>query len=348
MDPFHQEIRFAIIGCGRIGKRHATSILNNGRCRLVALCDIVPKSELDIAAYQDIAFFCTLDELCNSGIGIDIIVIATPNGLHESQAIQALDRNLDVVIEKPMALTKAGCERIMLKALQKNRQIFCVMQNRYSPPSQWLKEILDKGLLGKIFIVQVNCFWNRDDQYYHRNTCKRGFQNWHGTKTLDGGTLYTQFSHFIDLLYWYFGDVTNLQTKFKDYKHSGSTDFEDSGLIIFDFVDGGIGNFNFSTAVWDKSMESSIIIIAEKGTVKIGGQYADKIEYCHIENYTNPAPGEFEPSSGYFSDFTGSATNHQHVYENIVQVLNGNSSITTTALEGMKVVEIIEKMYDVS
>ena len=108
-----------------------------------------------------------------------------------------------------------------------------------------LKEILDQGILGKIYMVQVNCFWNRDDRYYKPNPETGRPGGWHGTKDLDGGTLFTQFSHFIDLMYWYFGDITNINARLRDFKHQTTTDFEDSGFISFDFTEGGMGSLNY-------------------------------------------------------------------------------------------------------
>ena len=162
------------------------------------------------------------------------------------------------------------------------------MQNRYSPPSAWLKDMVDSGRLGRIHMVQVNCFWNRDDRYY-------GKIPWKGTLDLDGGTLFTQFSHFIDILYWLFGDIHGIQARFADFTHSHNTDFEDSGLVTFDFVQGGMGTLQFSTAVAETNFESSLTIVAEKGTVKVGGQYMNEVEYCRIEGYEMP---ELRPQSG--------------------------------------------------
>jgi predicted dehydrogenase len=218
------------------------------------------------------------------------------------------------------------------------------MQNRYSPPSVWLKEVLEQGVLGKIFMVQINCYWNRDDRYYKPDAKTGKPTTWHGTKELDGGTLFTQFSHFIDLMYWYFGDVTNINAKLNDFSHQKTTDFEDSGFVSFDFVDGGMGSLNYSTAVWDKNLESSITIIAENGSVKVGGQYMNEVEYCHIHDYTMPILAESNPPNDY-GQYKGSAANHHYIYENIVDVLSGKGNITTNALEGMKVVDIIERIY---
>jgi predicted dehydrogenase len=340
-----KKTKFAVIGCGHIGKRHASMILGNTNFELVALCDPKPKQELGIESYSSAQFFNSLDELLAANLELDAVAIASPNGFHEEQALKVLDKNLHIVVEKPMALTKAGCERIIFKALQKQKQVFCVMQNRYSPPSKWLKTILEEGRLGKIYMVQTNCYWNRDDRYYKPDPKTGRPTSWHGTKDLDGGTLFTQFSHFIDLMYWYFGDITNIQGKFNDFNHQKTTDFEDSGFISFDFVDGGMGSINYSTSIWNKNLESSITVIGEKGSVKVGGQYMNEVEYCHIKDYEMPELEASNPPNDY-GPYKGSAANHHYIYENIYNVISGNESITTNALEGMKVVDIIERIYD--
>lgn len=329
-------IRFAVIGCGHIGKRHAAMIANNQECELVALSDVACRDELAIENYS-VPFFSSVDELLESGISVDVLCIATPNGMHEEQALKGLRAGSHVVIEKPMALNKAGCERIIYEALHHHKQVFCVMQNRYSPPSVWLKDILRRKLLGNIFMVQINCYWNRDHRYY-----KQG--NWHGTKDLDGGTLFTQFSHFIDIMFWLFGDIENLSGKFRSFNHVGQTEFEDSGFVTFDFVNGGMGSLNYSTSVWNENLESSITIIGENGTVKVGGQYMNQVELCNIKDYTMPELPPANPPNDYGA-YKGSAANHHYIFENVVNVLKGRAPITTNALEGLKVVEIIEKIY---
>ncbi len=331
------KITFAVIGCGHIGKRHAEMITRNPNCELVALVDVKNKSELNLENYNNTPFFKSFDEYLLNNLKTDVICIATPNGFHAEYAIKALDSKRHVVIEKPMALTKVDAEKVIFKGLEVSKQIFTVMQNRYSPPAVWIKEIVSNGTLGKIYSVHINSFWNRDERYYTKDS-------WHGDKKLDGGTLFTQFSHFIDIMYWLFGDIKNIQATMKDFKHQNMTDFEDAGVVTFEFINGGIGNFNFSTALFDKNMESSITIIAENGTVKIGGQYMNEVEYCHIKNYKMPKLAPTNPGNDYGA-YKGSAQNHHYVFENIVNVLTKNEPIKTNALEGLKVVDIIERIY---
>jgi UDP-N-acetyl-2-amino-2-deoxyglucuronate dehydrogenase len=332
------KIKFAVVGCGHIGKRHAEMIVRHPEAELVALVDIAPKENLGIESY-DVPFFNSIEELFASHIQPDVVNVCTPNGLHASQSIMALEHAAHVVCEKPMGLTKESCEKIIFKSLQMSRQVFCVMQNRYSPPSAWIKEVVSSGTLGETFMVQLNCYWNRDDRYY-----KKG--GWKGTQDLDGGTLFTQFSHFIDIMYWLFGDIKNIQGKFKDFTHQTSTDFEDSGFVSFDFINGGMGSINYSTSVAQQNLESSITIVGSKGSVKIGGQYMNEVEVCHIEGYEMPELAASNPPNDY-GPYKGSAANHHYVIENVVDSLKGRTTATTNALEGLKVVEIIERIYQI-
>ncbi len=330
------KIKFAVIGQGHIGKRHAEMIRRNPQCELVAVCDLLPKEKIGLNNLQE-KFYTDIDELLKNHDDIEVINICTPNGLHAEHALKALNAGKHVVVEKPMSLTKSDCEKIIYAGLQNHKTVFCVMQNRYSPPSVWLKDVIENKILGDVYMVQLNCYWNRDERYY-----KKG--NWKGTNDLDGGTLFTQFSHWVDIMYWLFGDIKNIQAKFADFNHKDSTDFEDSGFVSFDFVNGGMGSINYSTAVWDKNLESSLTIIGSKGSIKVGGQYMDVVETCNIKDYTMPKLGDTNPANDYGA-YKGSANNHNFVIDNVVNTLTGKNKISTNALEGLKVVDIIERIY---
>lgn len=327
-------MNFAIVGYGRIGKRHAAMVQANKSAQLVAVCDVVPQQ-------VGVPFFDALAATLGADLAIDVVNICTPNGIHAVQAIEALDAQKHIVIEKPMALTRADCEAVIFKALNVSKHVFCVMQNRYSPPSVWLKQMLTEQRLGDIYLVEINCYWNRDERYYGQGAKKH---SWKGVKALDGGVLFTQFAHFIDIMYWLFGDIKNVQTKLHNFKHEGITNFEDSGTTQFEFVNGGLGLLSFTTACWNKNFESSMTIIGEKGTIKVGGQYMGKVEYCHIENYDLPVLPPTNPANEY-GGYQGSAANHQFVIQNVIDVIKGRKAPTTNALEGMKVVDIIERIY---
>lgn len=339
MNINEQKIKFAIAGYGHIGKRHAEMICRNEEAELAALIDVKQKDSLN-PKQNNISFFNSLEDFLQSDIDVNVVNIATPNAFHAQQALQCLEAGKHVVIEKPMALKKHDAEKVIYKALNVHKHVFVVMQNRYSPPSVWIKKLIDGGQMGKIFMVQLNCYWNRDERYYKAD-------GWHGKKEFDGGTLFTQFSHFIDIMYWLFGDIENIKSRFRSFNHQNLTEFEDSGFVNFDFVNGGMGSINFSTSVWNENMESSMTIIAENGSVKIGGQYMDKVEYCQIKDHVMPELAPTNPGNDYGA-YKGSAQNHHYVIENVIDVLKGRSSITTNALEGLKVVDIIERIYSSS
>jgi UDP-N-acetyl-2-amino-2-deoxyglucuronate dehydrogenase len=364
-----KNIKFAIIGFGHIGRRHATISNEYPNCEVVAIVDLNEAAQTHELFPKGAKFFTSIDDFIAANLECDVVNIATPNGFHCPYALKALEAGYHVVIEKPMGLSKAECESVIFKALQVSKQVFVVKQNRYSPPSKWMKEVVSNKTIGEVLIVQVNCYWNRDDRYYKKRESRiqnpesrqkssssaldsrfssltaEDLMNWKGSLLLDGGTLFTQFSHFIDIMYWVFGDIKNIKATFADFNHANNTEFEDSGVVNFEFVNGGLGCINFSTSVWDTNMESSITVVGTKGSFKVGGQYMNEVEYCHIENYAMPelpptnAPNDYGP-------FKGSAANHHYVIENVVNTLNGKDTITANALEGLKVVDIIERIYE--
>lgn len=331
------KIRFAILGYGYIGRRHAECVSQNPLCELAAVCDSDPSKlkgfNLQAGVFDD------LNKLLLEGPDFDVLSICTPNGLHAEHAMAGLEKGKHVVIEKPMALKSEDCKKLIDLSLKKDLHVFCVMQNRYSPPAEWLKDIVDKEILGKIFMVNIDCFWNRDNRYYDGHP-------WKGNKQLDGGTLFTQFSHFVDVMYWLFGEIEGIQAVFDNFNHKDQIGFEDTGSFNFRFSESGaIGNFNYSSSVWDKNMESSLTVIAENGTIKIGGQYMNHVEYVHVKDYQMPILRASAPPNNY-GQFQGSASNHAQFYDNVVAAISGHEKITTNAFDGMKVVEIIEKVYE--
>jgi predicted dehydrogenase len=189
-------------------------------------------------------------------------------------------------------------------------------------------------------MVQMNCFWNRDERYYTKDS-------WHGKLATDGGVLFTQFSHFIDTLYWLFGYLEVLNANLFNFNHQHTTEFDDSGSALLQSKDGAKININFSTSLYDQNMESSVSIIAEKGSVKVGGQYMNRVEYCHIKDYQLPHLEATQPSNNYGA-YQGSAQNHDFVIQNVNDVLLRGKEIMTTGEDGLAVVKIIEDIYKIA
>ena len=329
------KINFAIIGCGRIAQRHAEHIKNNGK--LVAVCDVAKeKADLLGNQYNANVYYQIEDLFANETNKIDVVAICTPNGLHATHSILALKSGFHVLCEKPMAISVNDCGEMIKAAEASNKRLFAIKQNRFNPPVAEVKRLIDEQVFGEIYSVQLSCFWNRNFDYYNNS--------WKGTKNLDGGTLYTQFSHFIDLLYWMIGDVKSAKGIGKNFAHKGIIEFEDTGAVVLEFYNGAIGTINYTVNSFDKNMEGSLTIFAEKGTVKIGGQYLNELEYQSIENHTieNLPVGN---KANNYGKYQGSMSNHDKVYENLVDVLQNGGAINTNSFEGLKTVEIIDKIY---
>ena len=329
------KINFALIGCGYIGKRHAEHINNLGN--LVAVCDIKENRAKQLGELYNCKSYFNIDALLNELKNIDVISVCTPNGLHKEHTVKALNKGFHVLCEKPMALNVSDCRSMIKASKETGKTLFIIKQNRFNPPIVALKKVIEEKRLGRILNVQLNCFWNRTDAYYHDS-------DWKGKKNLDGGILFTQFSHFIDLLYWLVGDISNVYSLTRNYMHPDTIEFEDSGVVILEFCNGAIGSVNFTINSFKKNMEGSITIIGEKGTVKVGGQYLNVLEYQCIEDYVISDIPESRPANEY-GFYQGSMSNHDKIYENVVYVLNNNGKIATTGEDGLKTVEIIEKIY---
>jgi len=341
------KLKFTVIGHGHIGKRHAGIIQS------------LPDTQLDIVGVKSEEVRMKSDELVKSEkvrmkseeLPEDskhltlksslfplnsIAAICTPNYLHCTQAIDYLKNGYDVIIEKPMGLNAEDCREVIEVAKKLDRKVFCVMQNRFSPPSKWLKELAGSGRLGKIYSVQVNCLWNRNKAYYEQS-------KWKGKMAQDGGTLFTQFSHFVDTVLWLFGDIKPTYARFHNFNHP-EIEFEDSGHFDFEILSGGVGAFTYSTSAHEHNLESSITILAEHGSVKVGGQYMDEVLVCNVKDYIMPTLQPTLPPNDY-GTYKGSASNHAYVYANVLEVFNGKAEIACTAEEGLRVVEVIEEVY---
>jgi predicted dehydrogenase len=327
-------LTFAIIGCGRIAQRHAEHINNTGK--LQAVCDTDVERANALGKQYGCNIYYDVDKMLASEKGLDAAAVCTPNGLHAAHTIAALHAGVHVLCEKPMALTAHDCGAMIKAAAASDRKLLIVKQNRFNPPVVAVKAAIENGLLGKIYSVQLNCFWNRDEEYYK--------SYWKGTILLDGGILFTQFSHFIDLLYWMVGDVDQAFGLTDNFAHKQCIEFEDTGVVALKFANGALGTINFTINSYKKNMEGSITIFAEKGTVKIGGQYLNELEYQNIEGFEIKDLPKGNAANNY-GTYTGSMSNHGKVYENLADVLRKGASITASPHDGLKTVEIIETIY---
>jgi len=331
------DIKFAIVGCGRIAQRHAEHIKNTDGCLLVACCDIIENKAIELAEKHGASHHVSMDEMLIN-TDIDIISICSPNGLHAEHSIKGLRSGKHVLCEKPMALSSSDCGEMIQAAEKANKRLFIIKQNRYNPPVKAVKKLISNGNLGQIYNIQLNCFWNRNEDYYKNS--------WKGTIELDGGTLFTQFSHFIDLLFYLNGDIRETRAFGENFNHKKIIEFEDTGVVALKFKNGALGTINYTVNSFRKNMEGSLTIFAEKGTVKIGGQYLNELEYFEVADMQKPPELEKGNKANNYGQYQGSMSNHDKVYQNVIQVLKHNASITTNMFEGLKTIEIIENIYE--
>ena len=325
--------KFAIIGCGKIAERHAENIIKRGL--VSAVCDIMPTKADILSAKFNAKPYYSLKGMLEHETELTVAVICTPNGLHALHTTQCLQAGLHVLCEKPLCIRSEDGKAMIASAQKTGKYLFVVKQNRFNPPVAEVKKLCDENRLGKITSFQINCFWNRPPEYYENS--------WRGTKELDGGTLYTQFSHFIDLLYWVLGDVKAVKVLTKNFLHP-SIEFEDTGVVIFEMESGAIGTLNYTVNSFEKNMEGSFTLFGDKGTIKIGGQYLNELEYQAIENYKiKPLPSLKQANN--YGFYQGSMSNHDKVYENLFNALENSRHKMTNAEDGLKTVEIIEKIY---
>ena len=317
--------------------RHARHIVQNAGATLTAVCDTNPHTK---AAVQNICpdavFYPNYQQLLQHP-GLEVVNICTPNYLHAPMTTNALLAGCHVVCEKPMAMSVAECSLMIETAQLTGKHLFVVKQNRYNPPVAVVKKLLTQGLLGNILQISVTCFWNRNEEYYRLSP-------WRGSKTKDGGCLFTQCSHFIDILYYLAGPVTGISGMIQNATHRGLAEFEDCGAFLLKTHTGALVSFNFSTSAYQKNMEGSITLLCEKGTIKIGGEYLNTIEYQCVEGFEIPPLPAGNTANDYGS-YKGSMSNHDKVIQNVVDTLQGKDQIATNGQEGREVVRIIEEMY---
>ena len=328
--------RFAIIGCGRIAERHAENIERQGN--LLAVSDIVPFKATHLAKkYKATPYFSVEDLFRNERP--DIVSVCSPNGLHAHHSIISLENGAHVLCEKPMAITVKDGKKMIDAARRAGKKIYVVKQNRYNPPVLAVRKLMTDNKLGIIKGFQLNCFWNRPQAYFE--------DSWHGSLEMDGGTLFTQFSHFIDLLYWLLGDIKKVHGWRANTMHPGQIEFEDNGMALLETVQGALGTLHYSINSFQKNMEGSLTLFGEKGTVKIGGQYLNELEFFAVRDEAMPILSSGNKANKY-GFYEGSMSNHGKVYENLLLALSNPEHSMVEATEALKTIEIIEKIYNSS
>jgi predicted dehydrogenase len=323
--------KFGLIGCGRIAPRHAEQIKKIGN--LIAVCD-TDKAKADAFAkeYNSRPYY-SIDDLLQGSKEVDIITVCTPNGYHAEHAIKSLQAGKNVLCEKPLCITSAAAWQMVDTAYFCRKKLFVVKQNRYNPAVKYVKDLLDNNMLGGITSFQINCFWNRPQEYYTGG--------WKGDIHLDAGILYTQFSHFIDLLFWLLGEVENCTGFKKDHHLRRNFNIEDTGVAILQMKTGALGTINYTINAQPRNIEGSFALFGEKASIKIGGEYLNRVEW-----YEDNGINKIQSYANDYVFYQGSMSNHHIVYDELIKALSSNASnLSIEAKEAAKTVEIIEEIY---
>jgi UDP-N-acetyl-2-amino-2-deoxyglucuronate dehydrogenase len=329
-----KKVRFAIIGCGKIAPRHAEQAVRLGE--LVAVCDIVKEKADALAGAFNTQPYYSIENLIENKKEIDIVAICTPNGLHSVHSISMMRAGANVLCEKPLCITSSEAASMIRVSEQTAKKLFVVKSTRYNPALIALKKIIEEQKLGNLYSFQLNCFWNRPASYYS--------ETWKGRLDMDGGTLYTQFSHYVDALLWLLGEIKSVNGIRRNVAHQSLIEFEDTGVTTIETKSGIIGGLNWSVNAYKKNMEVSLTIIAEKGSIRIGGEYLNKLEYQVAEEILPEDPGPGGPND--YGSYKGSMSNHDKVYENLLAAMKDDSHPFSNATDGLKTVETIEKIYN--
>ncbi|ADY53793.1 oxidoreductase domain protein [Pseudopedobacter saltans DSM 12145] len=328
------KLGFAIVGVGNIGKKYARIIKSLPNADLIAAVDTDFNKRKNLDAL--IPFFLSIEDFLEHKIPVDIVCICTPNGFHPEHTIKCLNAGYHVICEKPVALSINDVYAMLEAERKSQKSVFAVMQNRYSPVSIWLKKLMEQKRLGEILYVQVNCFWNRNQEYYQESS-------WRASANLGGGPLYTQFSHFIDLMIWLCGYPIEVSADTYTLNPSVKTDFDDSGNIKFKLKNGGRGTFNYSNAAWATNIESSLTIIGSKGNVKVGGQYMEKLDFVQVEDSINLPVFEELSAANNYKFYKGSADKHDEFLKRVISCVNEKRGPEINLMDELYVINFIEQ-----
>lgn len=330
--PTERAIRVALIGCGRISRNHFDAISKIPDLELVAVCDEVKERAEEAGKANRVPWFVSA-EVMLAEVPSDVVVVATPSGLHPQHGILAARAGRHVISEKPMAISLASADALVQACDDNHVRLFVVKQNRLNPPIVLLKRAIDRERFGRIYMANCTVRWTRPQEYYDQAP-------WRGTWEFDGGAFMNQASHYVDLMQWLVGPVESVMAKTATLARR--IEAEDTGAAVLKFRSGAIGTIEVTMLTWPRNLEGSITILGEKGTVKIGGTAVNKVEHWQFADYDDDdklvETSNTNPPSVY-------GFGHEGYYRNVVAVLRGESRPDTDGRAGRKSLELILAIY---
>jgi len=330
------KMKFALVGCGNIAKKHAHVITNYlGDSEIVALCDMIPERAQEYSKKFDASAFSSIKEMMDSvGNDIDIINVLTPSGAHFSSIAELVEYGKPIVVEKPIALRLQEADEIIRRCDINGVKIFVVHQNRYNLPIIKAREAFEQGRLGKLVMGTVRLRWKRDQKYYDS-------ANWRGTWAHDGGVFTNQASHHIDMLTWFFGDVESV--KAVGVTRLVNIECEDTGAAIIRFTNGSIGILEVTTATRPKDLEGSISFLGEKGSIVIGGFFMNELTTWEFDD---KQPMDDEIFEKYGKNPAGWGYNLGEYLKGVIYSIQHNKAGLVDGLEGRISLELISAIYE--
>lgn len=328
-----RKIRVLVVGCGRISRNHFLAIQQHSEdLELVGVCDVDPGVLDRVAREHGVPGYGSLAEALAKS-NADLFVLATPSGLHASQAEQIAVAGRHVVTEKPMATRWADGLRMVRAFDEARRHLFVVKQNRLNSTLQLLKRTVSQGRFGRIYMVNVNVFWTRPQEYYDS-------AKWRGTWEFDGGAFMNQASHYVDLLDWLVGPVESVQAYTATLGRN--IQVEDTGAASIKWRSGALGSINVTMLTYPQNLEGSITIIGEKGTVRLGGVAVNEIQTWA---FTDSHPDDELVKSASYETTSVYGFGHPLYYRNVIDVLRGRCEPETDGREGLKSLEVLIAIY---
>ena len=327
--------RFALVGCGRISKSHTDALeKHKDRAELVAVCDIDPVALKAATDRTGAAGYVSLDALLAKA-ECDAVVLATPSGLHSSQAIAVAQAGRHVVSEKPMATRWEDGKRMVDACDKAGVRLFVVKQNRLNPTVQLVRRAIAKHRFGRIYAVTCNVFWTRPQEYYDA-------AKWRGTWEFDGGAFMNQASHYVDLLDWLIGPVESVQAFTATLGRR--IEVEDTGVAAIRWRNGALGSINVTMLAYPKNLEGSFTILGEKGTVRLGGVAVNQIEHWEFADADPVDDAAWKEASYQTSSVYGFG--HSLYYDNVIKALRGEAAPETDGREGLRTLELLIAIYE--
>jgi len=325
----NKKIKVALVGCGRISKIHLIALKQNeAQAELVGICDIDPEALQKAAKETGTKPYANIPDLLKYS-DADAVILTTPSGLHSEQAIEVAESGRHVICEKPVANRWQDAIR-MIKACEKARvHLFVVKQNRFNPMVKNLKQAIDQGRFGKIYLATANIFWTRPQDYYDAAA-------WRGTWKWDGGAFMNQGSHYVDLLSWLVGPVESVHAYAATLARK--IEAEDTGVLSLKWRSGALGSVNITMLTYPENLEGSLAIFGEKGTVRLGGQAMNEIQTW---KFADSCPEDETVKTANYQPFFVSGAGHSCYYESVFKFLKGQAQPVVDGREGLKSLELL-------